>query len=288
MRYLPMCLIAFASCSFNATVNFPDAAAGADGFPPIGFQETTCDDCDGGPDAEVIACTAGQPCASDNDCDAGERCNSTLPQPECQRLYCSGPGDPCDHASADALCTAGLTCVGVESPTCQPCDCDDGDALTSDSCAWRDGACVHDRFAWRDASTGLTWQEPPSDVDLTQGQADDYCAGLALGGLDWRIPTISELRSLVRGCDDTATGGACGVTDSCTGADCFNDCDGCELGEGPGNGCYSPVELAESCGHFWSASRVNASTSGWVLRFGGASVASGIGGNEFLVRCVAP
>jgi len=49
-----------------------------------------------------------------------------------------------------------------------------------------------------DTSTGLMWQQSSSSNEMTWEQALAYCEGLNLGGyMDWRLPSIKELRSLV-------------------------------------------------------------------------------------------
>jgi len=72
----------------------------------------------------------------------------------------------------------------------------------------------HDGLNWSNASYNRTWDE-----------AVEYCKNL--GG---RLPTISELRTLIQNCPATETGGECGVTDSCLSyTDCRTDpCIGCE------------------------------------------------------------
>ncbi len=108
---------------------------------------------------------------------------------------------------------------------------------------------------WTDPSTHLMWEVSKSgDRDLTS--ALSYCNSLSAGGFgDWQLPTIDQLRTIVTGCADTETSGACGVTDSCTKETCHNSsCDGCKQYGGPGgNGCYLPAELGGDCAApYWS------------------------------------
>jgi hypothetical protein len=81
---------------------------------------------------------------------------------------------------------------------------------------------------WTDPVTNLMWSfKTPSDQSWND--AINYCNNLTEGGYsDWRLPTISELRSIIRNCPATETGGICGVTDSCLDNSCRNSaCNGC-------------------------------------------------------------
>ncbi len=125
---------------------------------------------------------------------------------------------------------------------------------------------------WTDMSSGLTWLIDPAVttpyVGLTWTEAVEYCGALSCGGYsDWRLPTISELRSIVDGCDATENGGECGVTDECLDFDCGYAgeeyfCTGCATGVGPNSGCYLDDNLAATCDSipmlrtFWSNSPV--------------------------------
>jgi hypothetical protein len=49
-----------------------------------------------------------------------------------------------------------------------------------------------------DTDTGLIWQIEPPEKAMTWKEAIDYCENLRLDGYtNWRLPTITELKSLV-------------------------------------------------------------------------------------------
>jgi hypothetical protein len=91
---------------------------------------------------------------------------------------------------------------------------------------------------------GLCWSNA-SSKSMDWDNAITYCENL--GG---RLPTISELRTLIQNCPATETGGECGVTDDCLSYwDCSNDaCRGCVLDE---SGKYS---IFGDTDWFWSSS----------------------------------
>ncbi|MSP92819.1 MAG: DUF1566 domain-containing protein [Myxococcales bacterium] len=49
----------------------------------------------------------------------------------------------------------------------------------------------------QDSKLGLVWQQGDSANALDWAGAKDYCAGLALAGTGWRLPTVGELHSLI-------------------------------------------------------------------------------------------
>ena len=129
---------------------------------------------------------------------------------------------------------------------------------------------------WLDPATGYLWENPPSETLRTWDDAISYCSGLSGCGYpvgEWHLPTISELRSLIRGCWMMETGGTCGVGDSCTALDdCYwpEDCPMCDPGEGPGaGGCYWPEGLSGRCRGYWSSSSVADHESfAWLIDLG--------------------
>ncbi len=151
-----------------------------------------------------------------------------------------------------------------------------------------------------DPNTGLTWQTDtyhPDDVYLDWCETVDYCDSLELDGCDdWRLPTISELRSLIRGCPDMEDELYCGLYDDCLTWDCswnYGDCGGCDYRNGPAEGGYYwPPELEVFEGPMataYSSSSPNTSESdqAWVINFDFANLYSGQKDDAFYYpRCV--
>jgi hypothetical protein len=122
---------------------------------------------------------------------------------------------------------------------------------------------------------------------MAWADAKTYCQNLAGGG--WRLPTISELRTLIRGCAGTQTGGACGVTDSCLSySSCWSDpCNGCDPGAGPDDGNYGPAQLTGNGNWYWSSSAVaDGDSHAWDVNFDGGDVYGYPTDYDSYVRCV--
>ena len=154
------------------------------------------------------------------------------------------------------------------------------------SCADDGGATVE---AWTDPSSGLTWQGGSGSGYVNWAGARAYCDDLEYAGRgDWRLPTISELRTLIRGCDGTMTGGACRVTDSCTELSCQDEsCYPCDYGDGPNDGCYGLPELPGGCDYDWSSTRVSDSPDrAWAVGFTSGFVYKPRVYYAFHARCV--
>jgi hypothetical protein len=148
---------------------------------------------------------------------------------------------------------------------------------------------------WTDPTTSLMWQNGTtvgSDTYVWQ-DAMNYCAGLIWGGYTgWRLPRIDELRSLVRGCDSSDTGGLCGVTDSCSDQNCWSvGCDGCDPLGGPGpGGAYWPLEISGYVGNdddYWSSSTfvVSGDNFSWPVNFYDGAIMENYIDNYGNVRC---
>ncbi|MBZ0271258.1 DUF1566 domain-containing protein [bacterium] len=132
---------------------------------------------------------------------------------------------------------------------------DDGGSIDNGSLV---GGDVYEE-TWTDFTTQLTWEvKPPNDPYLWK-DAKIYCENLVLDGGGWRLPTISELRSIIRGCARNMTGGECGISDECPHHDCsdYEACRQCAYLRGPGPwGLYWPDELNGHVTRYWSSTEV--------------------------------
>lgn len=141
----------------------------------------------------------------------------------------------------------------------------------------------------KDPSSGLTWSaESPTNFGWDSAKA--YCDNLTESGYsDWRMPTISELRTLIQNCPETQMpGGSCGVTDSCLTAypynnECRNDaCKGCADDENH-TGKYSKFGAFYP---LWSSSAVPDTWEKWIIDFNSGGLESWHVETHYDVRCV--
>lgn len=141
---------------------------------------------------------------------------------------------------------------------------------------------------WTDSDTGLTWQAtPPSDY-MNFAEAELYCDTLSLAGSDgWRLPSVEELRTLIRGCVGTVTGGDCPVKNNCLDVSCSAAaCTDCLSGEGPNGGCYGIEGLPGECTWVWSRDDIEGLGVAWAVDFASANINYQYTYYEYFARCV--
>ena len=187
----------------------------------------------------------------------------------------------------DGTCLEGFFCEPV-SDTCllpeEECvgrECGKSPTFELDcgTCAGEGEVCISGQCVV------LTWQNPYTADPMKWQEAIDYCNNLTLNDhSDWHLPTISELRSLIRRCPDTELGGSCDVTDACLSADCWDSqCAGCPGGQG----CYWPDEMQGYCvWHYSSSSHAGDSANAWCVAFYHGDVDNLRKDNNTEVRCV--
>ena len=184
--------------------------------------------------------------------------------PDCAGEECGddGCGGTCGECQGETVCDAGQ-CVCAPDCAGKECSddgcggycgvCDGGESCQAGQCVGTDAD-----ETWTDPESGLTWQvAPTTGGQMNWSDAKAYCAGLALDGGGWHLPTIGELRTLIRGCPATEAGGSCNVEEGdCLAWSCRDDsCNGCVYYGGPANGYYWPDELESWYASVsWSAS----------------------------------
>jgi len=190
-----------------------------------------------------------------------------------------GPGENCVSA---ADCQGGLLCVAP------------GHEAGVGACAQL--ARTDTGGVYVDAVTGLEWQRATPAANMSWDSGVRYCQSLSLNGTGWSLPSVNELRSLIRGCPATESGGACEATNTCVNFDtCLSECTGCETNAGPAGGCYWPDELEGNCGRgalgsdvwYWTSTSLDDLTGAWYVVFNHAHVCGRSKDFHFgLVRCV--
>ncbi|MCB9688032.1 MAG: DUF1566 domain-containing protein [Alphaproteobacteria bacterium] len=138
------------------------------------------------------------------------------------------------------------------------------------------------------ASDGLVWEVDGSADGLRWAEAVTYCEELTLAGGGWHLPSLTELRTLIRGCEGTVTDGECPASDTCDDLSCrAASCYACAADAGPTDGCYGPAELPNTCEAYWSSLEVSDDAgSAWFVSFVDGHVYSYGVGNSYYARCV--
>ena len=147
-------------------------------------------------------------------------------------------------------------------PTEEPADADTSDS-TDDSDNSTDDS---------DPETGLIdladWSASSATKTDWNG-AYNYCSAMTEDGHNWRLPTISELRQLVKNCAGTEYNGPCGVRDGHLKESDFtyNECAKCTNRY---DGSYSKFGDKD---YLWSASELDGDTTKvWVINFKSANI----------------
>jgi len=170
-------------------------------------------------------------------------------------LACSSSSQKGDFCDVERPCDNGLGCL---SHKCVP-------------------------ITWYDGATKLTWQQPIQDNIMDWEEAEVYCHDL---GDSWRLPTITELRSLIRGCPTTQRNGTCNVTTQCSRSDCWTRCYSCPQKQGPrSDGCY--LNLRGICSWYWSGTSMDGGDGiAWYINFDSGLVGIHSKNIAHAVRCV--
>ena len=223
----------------------------------------------------------GWPCDPYRLCEKGWACQDNI----CVQQ------EPVSYGGSD--CPSEKNCSGLE---CGPDPvCGESCGLCSGGQTCQSGQCIglSSVGTWTDSISNLTWQVTPTGGSMNWSNAKAHCTSLSLDGGGWHLPTIGELRTLIRGCSATETSGTCNVKEGqCVEWSCIDhSCSGCTPKDGPGaGGMYWPDEIQGDCCWYWSSSPVEDGGNGaWFVSFNGGDVGGNGDGGVFYdghVRCV--
>ncbi|HPA57066.1 MAG TPA: hypothetical protein PLT70_06520 [bacterium] len=141
-----------------------------------------------------------------------------------------------------------------------------------------------DKFC--NSNDGTLWWSDVSSESMNWTMANNYCE--ILGG---RLPTISELRTLVKSCTGTVTGGSCDVTDDCLcysmSCGCLDENCICENRYIEGNLVFEYSVFGDTF-TLWSVSETSDMDQDyvWYIDFFRASINSNIKTSPLSFRCV--
>ena len=129
----------------------------------------------------------------------------------------------------------------------------------------------------------LIWSDRSSNK-MNWNSAKEYCENLSEGGFDdWRLPTISELKTTIKNCQ--SGGSSCGVSDSCLSGDCMSHSCFCDHRKNNG-GYYSKLGDDDTVWLWSSSVRSDNSYNAWGVVFGYGEVGNCNITNMNSVRCV--
>ncbi len=115
-------------------------------------------------------------------------------------------------------------------------------------------ACKDDNlFCNQLENSDIKWSGRIDGISFEEAQK--YCE--EIGG---RLPTIDELRSLIRNCPDTEPGGKCKLSEECfDAATCQEDCEGCKS-----NGQDGYFSIFDDSRTLWSSTKLSYGEEGYL------------------------
>jgi len=200
--------------------------------------------------------------------------------------------NPCESDSnSNGVCTV--------SGSSYTCGCKSGYTWNGSYCQSNDDSTLPEcsssttSFPCKDPSTSYIWSAKNTDGKTWQ-QAKDHCAGLNTsnyGGFSsgWHLPTISELRTLIKNCSamqmPPVGSDTCGVREdesvTCLASSCRGENCSCSSDSSGGNSKFRDT------GWFWSSSLLSDDSNGaWYVAFGNGYVGHYDIDSSSYVRCV--
>ena len=175
--------------------------------------------------------------------------------------------DPCNPNPCNGLANSTKTCTQHNAFE-YSCGCNSGYFWNGQKCAVLPECSATSGTPCKDSTSQLTWS-PLASKDMTQPNALNYCENLVLYGFsDWHLPTIDELRTLIKNCLGTETNGACAISEKngkLSGNDYSDNCS-CEHMNNNG-GYYSKIGDDDTISPWSSSIRSDDTERAWYVGF---------------------
>jgi len=297
-----ICTGAIYDCNEKGTCNAENDVCTCD----TGFGGDYCDECAenyvGFPDCYISACV-GYDCSNLDDgcyigvCELDENLDAFCVSEIAVGKSCDDEND-CTRSD---VCNEEAVCVGTEYDCNGHGTCNDGNNYCTCYSNWYGNYCSYDHdftVVYKDPDTGLEWQKNATyqtrwfnDNYEIRDLPVRYCNNLELDGGGWSLPNISQLRTLVKGCDAIEPGGICKVTTSCTSEIVADGCWSTATCGGTAcnvTGCVMNGNLSGPCDNYWSSTHAGNPDyhNYWVLGFGYASIFEMGYQEPYYIRCV--
>lgn len=121
---------------------------------------------------------------------------------------------------------------------------------------------------------------------MSWNNAIDYCNNLSENGHDdWRLPTITELRTVIKNCDGSQAGGSCKLQGDSLSRDWWNDTCHCSYQKN-NKGYYSKLGDNDKVSLWSSSIRSDRTSNAWNVNFASAYIDDSRKGSKNYVRCV--
>ncbi len=210
---------------------------------------------------------------------------------ECEKKYVWYEGecrrDLCNPNPCLEVYNATGKCTNAADYSEYYCECDETFTWNGSVCKTFPQCSPSSETPCKDSLSGLIWSaKSPDTMDWQSAVA--YCEDSTEDGFkDWRLPTINELRTLIRYCSETMLGGSCAVRDpDCLEVYCC-DTNKCR--------CEFDWDIYDAGGYsrfgenvtLWSSSVVSDySVAVWTLSFSDALLIFNRKSESDYVRCV--
>ncbi len=173
--------------------------------------------------------------------------------------------DPCENHICGSVAHSSGVCV-PENAFEYSCACDSGYYWNGIQCKIMPECSASSGTPCKDSTNHLTWS-PLASNDMIQPDALNYCDNLFMYGFsDWHLPSIDELRTLIKNCPGTETNGACVISEKngkLSGNDYSNDCS-CAYKSGS---YYSKIGDDNTVSPWSSSTRSDDTNRAWYVGF---------------------